>query len=40
MLGTEEARRKNELVHAFHEKHPSYGFVGTRVTGIFTHAER
>ena len=40
MLGTEETQRKNELVHAFHEKHTSYGFDGTRVTGIFTHAER
>jgi len=29
MLGTEEAQRKNELVHAFHEKHTSYGFDGT-----------
>jgi len=33
MLGTEEARRENELVHALHEKHAFYSFEGTRYRG-------
>jgi len=33
MLGTEETRKENELVHAFHEKHPFYSFEGTRYKG-------
>ena len=33
ILGTEEARSENELVHALHEKHPFYSFNGTRCKG-------
>jgi hypothetical protein len=33
MLGTVEAREENERVHALHEKHPFYGFEGTRYKG-------
>jgi hypothetical protein len=33
MLGTEETRKENELVHAFHEKQPFYSFEGTRNKG-------
>jgi hypothetical protein len=33
MLGTEEARRENELVDALHEKHPFYSFEGIRIKG-------
>jgi hypothetical protein len=33
MLGTEEARKENELVHALHEKHPFYGLESTRYKG-------
>jgi len=33
MLGTAEARRENERVHALHEKNPFYSFDGTRYKG-------
>jgi hypothetical protein len=33
MLGTEEARKENERVHALHEKHPFYSFSGTQYWG-------
>jgi len=33
MLGTAEARRETELVHAFHGKHSFYSFIGTRYKG-------
>jgi len=33
ILGTEESRKENVLVHGFHEKHPFYSFNGTRYKG-------
>jgi hypothetical protein len=35
MLGTEEARRENVLVHGLHEKHPFYSFNSTRCKGYW-----
>ena len=35
MLGTEEARRENVLVHGLHENHPFYSFNSTRCKGYW-----
>jgi len=42
MLGTEETSRRNERVHALHEKDPFYIFHGTRyrITVMFTKSGR